>query len=98
VIRSGRDGSSADPSQDEPLWRINAAADGRLMRQRKKAKANPAFERIREKAAVAWAHIVENLAASDEEASAGPAERQHLAPGSRTRLQARSIECDACAP
>jgi hypothetical protein len=51
--------------KDEPLWRIKAAEDGRLLQERKNVKASSGSERTREDAAAAWAHIVEGLAASD---------------------------------
>lgn len=50
----------------EPLWRVKAAAEGRLITNREQSKLGARSERSRLEAVVAWAHIARGLAASDD--------------------------------
>jgi hypothetical protein len=52
----------------EPLWRVKAGQDGRLLKTRARFKASPASVASRAEAVEAWSHIAKALAASADAA------------------------------
>ena len=58
----------------EPLWRVKAGQDGRLLKTRVRFKASPASVASRTEAVEAWGHIAKALAASADPSDRGLAQ------------------------
>ena len=61
-----RQASRGNSRNYEPLWRVKAGQDGRLLTARTRFKASPASVASRAEAVEAWGHIAKALAASGD--------------------------------
>ena len=61
-----RQASRGNSRNYEPLWRVKAGQDGRLLKTRARFKASPASVASRAEAVEAWGHIAKALAASGD--------------------------------
>ncbi len=61
-----RQASRGNTRNYDPLWRVKAGQDGRLLKTRARVKASPASVASRAEAVEAWGHIAKALAASGD--------------------------------
>ena len=69
-----RQASRGNARNYEPLWRVKAGQDGRLLKTRARFKASPASVASRAEAVEAWSHIAKALAASADPSDRGLAQ------------------------
>jgi hypothetical protein len=69
-----RQASRGNSRNYEPLWRVKAGQDGRLLKTRARFKASPASVASRAEAVEAWSHIANALAASADPSDRGLAQ------------------------
>ena len=69
-----RQASRGNSRNYEPLWRVKAGQDGRLLKTRVRFKASPASVASRTEAVEAWGHIAKALAASADASDHGLAQ------------------------
>ena len=69
-----RQASRGNSRNYEPLWRVKAGQDGRLLKTRARVKASPASVASRAEAVEAWGHIARALAASADPSDRGLAQ------------------------